>query len=136
MKLKEAQIKQLLQEKKTDIIEGFIAKTGMKFDAPLKLTEDGRVVFDFPEKPKPVETEILCPKCQKKLMRSQWYYECECGFKLSYNVCKVELSQEIIKELIENGITKEKVTGFVSKAGSNFDAQLKLEEDRISFVFD
>ena len=58
---------------------GFVAKTGMKFDAPLKLTDDGEVVFDFPEKPKPVETEVLCPQCGKKLMRTQWKLECECG---------------------------------------------------------
>ena len=29
----------------------FVSKTGMKFDAPLKLTEDGDIAFDFPEKP-------------------------------------------------------------------------------------
>ena len=47
VKLNESQVKELLLRKKTGVIEGFIAKTGMKFDAPLKLTEDGRVAFDF-----------------------------------------------------------------------------------------
>ena len=87
--------------KKTGVIEGFIAKTGMKFDAPLKLTEDGRVVFDFPQKPEPVETETDCPNCGKHLKRSQWYYECDCGFKLPYHVAQVELPEEIIKELLD-----------------------------------
>ena len=136
VKLKEAQVKELLIKKKTDIIKGFVAKTGMMFDAPLKLTEDGQVTFDFPEKPKPVETGISCPKCQKKMMKSQWYYECECGFKVSHTVAKVELSEEIMKELFETGKTKEKVIGFTSKAGNIFDACLKFEEDRISFDFD
>jgi len=108
----------------------------MMFDAPLKLTEDGQVTFDFPEKPKPVETNVVCPKCQKKLMRAQWNYECECGFKVSHTVAKVELSEEIMKELLETGKTKDKVIGFTSKAGNIFDACLKFEDDRISFDFD
>ena len=136
VKLKEAQVKELLIKKKTEVIKGFVAKTGMMFDAPLKLTEDGQVTFDFPEKPKPVETSVSCPKCQKKLMKTQWNYECECGFKVSHTVAKIELSEEIIKELLETGKTKDKVIGFTSKAGNIFDTCLKFEDDRISFDFD
>ena len=136
VKLKEAQVKELLIKKKTDIIKGFVAKTGMMFDAPLKLTADGQVTFDFPEKPKPVETGINCPKCQKNMMKSQWYYECDCGFKVSHTVAKVALSEVIMKELFETGKTKDKVIGFTSKAGNLFDACLKFEDDRISFDFD
>ncbi len=136
VKLKEAQVKELLLRKKTDVIKGFVAKTGMMFDAPLKLTEDGQVTFDFPEKPKPVETTLACPKCSKLLMKSQWYYECECGFKVSHTVAKVPLSEEVMKELLETGKTKDRVVGFTSKAGNVFDACLKFEDDRISFDFD
>lgn len=63
VKLKEAQVKELLLRGKTEVIKGFIAKTGMMFDAPLKLTPEGQVTFDFPEKPKPVDTTLKCPKC-------------------------------------------------------------------------
>ena len=136
VKLKEAQVKKLLTDRKTDVIEGFIAKTGMKFDAPLKLTEEGKIAFDFPEKPKPVETELACPKCGKKLMKGQWYYECECGYKIGHTVAKVPLSEEIMRQLFSEGITKEKLTGFQSKSGNAFEARLKLEEGRITFVFD
>ena len=118
------------------MIEGFIAKTGMKFDAPLKLTKEGQITFDFPEKPKPVETTVKCPKCGERLKKSQWYYECDCGFRLGHTVAKVPLSEEIIKELLETGKTKEKVTGFTSKAGNVFDSCLKYEDERISFDFD
>ena len=134
--LKEAQVKELLIRKKTDVIKGFVAKSGMKFDAPLKLTPEGQVAFDFPEKPKPVETTVKCPKCEKLLMKSQWYYECDCGFKVSHTVAKVELTEEIMRELLETGKTKDKVTGFISKAGNPFDTCLKFEDDRISFDFD
>ena len=136
VKLKEAQVKELLTNGKTGVIEGFIAKTGMKFDAPLKLTKEGQITFDFPEKPKPVETTVKCPRCGEFLKKSQWYYECDCGFRLGHTVAKVPLSEEIIKELLETGKTKEKVTGFNSKAGNVFDACLKYEDERISFDFD
>lgn len=136
VKLKEAQVKELLTNGKTGVIEGFIAKTGMKFDAPLKLTKEGQITFDFPEKPKPVETTVKCPKCGELLKKSQWYYECDCGFRLGHTVAKVQLSEEIMKELLETGKTKEKVTGFTSKAGNVFDACLKYEDERISFDLD
>ncbi len=134
--LKEAQVKELLLRGKTDVIQGFVAKTGMKFDAPLKLTIEGQVAFDFPEKPKPVETQVKCPKCEKLLKKSQWYYECECGFKVSHTVAQVPLTEEIMQELLTTGKTKEKVKGFVSKAGNQFDTCLKFEDDRIQFDFD
>ena len=136
VKLKEAQVKQLLTTGKTDVIEGFVAKTGMKFDAPLKLTEDGQVTFDFPEKPKPVESEVECPKCHKKMLKGQWQYECECGFKLWHTVAKVPLTEETIIELLTTGKTKKKVVGFTSKAGNVFDTCLKFEDDTIKFDFD
>ncbi len=136
VKLKEAQVKELLTRGKTGVIEGFVAKTGMKFDAPLKLTAEGQITFDFPEKPKPVETTVKCPKCGLFLQKSQWYYECSCGFKVGHTVAKVELSEEIMAELLGTGKTRAKITGFTSKAGNLFDACLKFEEDRIAFDFD
>jgi DNA topoisomerase-3 len=136
VKIKESQLKELLIRKKTDVITGFIAKTGMKFDAPLKLTEDGDIAFDFPERPKPVESKLPCPNCGKLLMKSQWRYECECGFKVWHTVAKVELSEEIMGELFTTGKTKNKVTGFTSKAGNVFDASLKYENGQITFDFD
>lgn len=51
-------------------------------------------------------------------------------------MAQVPLSEEIMRELLLSGRTKEKVIGFVSKAGSTFDACLKLEDDRIRFDFD
>ena len=136
VKLKEAQVKELLLRGKTEVIKGFIAKTGMMFDAPLKLTPEGQVTFDFPEKPKPVDTTLRCPKCGQFMKKSQWYYECECGFKAAHTVAKVTLDEATMQELFETGKTKKKITGFTSKAGNVFDTCLKFEDDRISFDFD
>ena len=92
--------------------------------------------FDFPEKPKPVESNVPCPKCQKLMKKGQWQYECECGFRLWHTIAKVELSEEIIIELLTTGKTKQKVTGFTSKAGNVFDTCLKYEDEQIKFDFD
>lgn len=136
VKLKEEQVRELLLRRKTGVISGFIGKTGMMFDAPLKLTEDGRVVFDFPEKPKPVDTKVPCPKCRKLLKKTQWNYECECGFKVGHTVAGIALSEETMSELLGSGQTAQKIIGFTSKAGNVFDAYLKFEEDRIRFDFE
>lgn len=136
VKLKEAQVKELLTRGKTGVIEGFVAKTGMKFDAPLKLTKEGQITFDFPEKPKPLDSNVPCPKCQSLMKKGQWQYECECGFKLWHTVAKVPLSEEIIIELLTTGKTRQKIQGFTSKAGNVFDSCLKYEEDTIKFDFE
>ena len=136
VKLKEDQVKELLTRGKTDVISGFVAKTGMMFDAPLKLTEDGRVTFDFPEKTKPVESNVDCPKCSNKLQKGEWQYECECGFKLWHTIAKVELPEETVIELLTTGKTSKKIAGFTSKAGNIFDTCLKYEDDTIKFDFD
>ena len=73
---------------------------------------------------------------QKKMLKGQWQYECECGFKLWHTVAKVELPEEIILELLSTGKTKKKVVGFTSKAGNVFDTCLKYEDDTIKFDFD
>ncbi|MBO6015811.1 MAG: topoisomerase C-terminal repeat-containing protein, partial [Lachnospiraceae bacterium] len=136
VKLKEDQVKMLLTEKKTDVIHGFVAKTGMMFDAPLKLTDEGKIEFDFPQKQEPTDTSLSCPKCKKMLKKTQWMYECECGFKISHTVARVELSEDTMRELFEKGRTKDKLTGFASRTGKLFDARLKLSEDKIAFDFD
>ena len=136
VKLKEASVRELLLRGKTDVIQGFIAKTGMMFDAPLKLTEDGHVTFDFPKKPKPEDTKIKCPKCGLFMKKTQWYYECNCGFRVSHTVAKVQLPEDVMNELFTSGKTSRKITGFTSKAGNTFDACLKFEEDKISFDFE
>lgn len=136
VKLKETQVKALLLTGKTEIITGFKSKNGKKFDAPLKLTEDGRIEFDFPERPKPEETKVKCPKCGALLKKSQWYYECDCGFRVNRYVAKVELTEEVLEELFTKGYTAKKITGFTSKAGNVFDTCLKFEEDEIHFDFD
>ncbi len=134
--LNEKQLKQLLNEGKTETIDKFVAKTGMMFTASLKLTEDGRIIFDFGDGD-PVETQLTCPRCNHKLKKNLRNYFCDCKFRIPVTIAGKELEEAVISELLTDKRTKEKVTGFISKAGNPFDAYLKLnEEGRIVFDFE
>ncbi len=134
--LNEKLLKQLLTEKKTEVIDKFVAKTGMMFSAALKLSEDGKIVFDFGEG-EAVDTELLCPKCNNKLKKNLKNYFCDCKFRIPVTIAGKELGEAVIAELLTEKRTKEKVTGFTAKSGSLFDAYLKMnEEDRVVFDFE
>ena len=42
-------VTKLINNKKTDLIQGFLSKKGSVFDAVLKLDENSNIVFDFNE---------------------------------------------------------------------------------------
>ena len=140
VKLKEASVKELLQNGKTSPIQGFVAKTGMMFEAALKLDEEKKVVFDFPEKEEPKETTVRCPKCGQLMKRDKWRYLCECGYSQFHTVAGIALTDEQMTQIFTEGRTKELIRGFTSKAGNVFDAFLVLKQDEngkdnISFDF-
>ena len=140
VKLKEASVKELLQNGKTSPIQGFVAKTGMMFEAALKLDEEKKVVFDFPEKEEPKETTVKCPKCGQLMKRDKWRYLCECGYSQFHTVAGIALTDEQMTQIFAEGRTKEPIRGFTSKAGNVFDAFLVLKQDEngkdsISFDF-
>ncbi len=139
VKLKEASVKELLQNGKTSPIQGFIAKTGMMFEAALKLDEEKKVVFDFPEKEEPKETTVKCPKCGQLMKRDKWRYLCECGYSQFHTVAGIALTDDQMTQIFTEGRTKEPIRGFTSKAGNVFDAFLVLKQDengRDSISFD
>ena len=78
-----------------------------------------------------------CPKCENhyvKQITTKYgkMYVCEdrdCGFVIYGKVVGKNLSDSLVKELIENKQTKQNVKGFKSKAGKTFDAYLKLDEE-------
>lgn len=134
--LSEKLLKQLLTEGKTDTIDKFVAKTGMMFSASLKIAEGGKIVFDFGEGD-PVETELVCPKCSHKLKKNLRNYFCDCRFRVPVTIAGKELEETTVAELLTDKRTKEKVQGFLSKAGNPFDAYLRMnEEDKVVFDFE
>ena len=51
------------------------------------------------------------------MKKSQWYYECECGFKVAHTVAKVELEEAVMQELLRPERRRKKITRFTSKRG-------------------
>ncbi len=153
---------QLVSVGKTDLIEGFTSKKGRPFDAYLK-RNDARITWEFPpRKPrigkdgKPIERKTKAPpdlSKAKSLGESTLhkgeivevdgnYYvrkpdqENRSVFKLTKELCKVELPIEEVQRLLTEGKTN-LIEGFVSKRGSKFSAYLVLspKKDKADFEF-
>ena len=145
VKLKDAQIKELLTDGITSTISGFKSKSGKKFDAKLALNknEEGKVTgckFVFENEDKLLE-ELKCPKCGSSIIKGHMGYRCAsysreeegCKFFIG-KIAGLELSEEQFKKLITDKET-DKLSGFISKKGSTFEAKLKFDEN-FNVVFD
>lgn len=73
----------------------------------------------------------------KKNEAGEWVQVSGCGFRMFKSVCGKKLTDNQIRQLLENGRTKTVVKGLRSKKGSTFDARLTLGDDtgRIAFEF-
>lgn len=139
-KISETQVKKLLQNKKTDVIKGFVSqKSGKAFDAALIVTEDGKISFNFGTSggKKEPNDNFKCPKCNKSLFITEKVAKCEDGHVLIFRtISGKKLSDAVLKELLTKGETKP-LTGFISKSGKEFNAKLKLDsEGKTSFEFE
>lgn len=54
----------------------------------------------------------------------------DCGWKMWREVAHKRLTNQQVKEILTEGVTREKVTGMKSKAGREFEAWLVIDEDR------
>ena len=148
VKLKEAQVKELLTNGITDVISGFKSKKGTKFDAKLALgkDEEGKVTgitFVFEDNEKKLEG-VACPKCGGALLKNHFGYRCENNVRDNVDSCQffvgkiagVELDEEQFRKLITEKKT-DVITGFLSKKGLFFDARVKLNDEfRTEFEFE
>lgn len=138
-KLPEKCIDDLLAGKQTETIKGFLSKKGISFDAALAV-KDKTVTYVFPE---PVQTNLTCPVCRKKLLSGNYGYICPdhkkdssgCVFSgIPKEICKKKISPETAQKLLDSGKTDE-MDGFISKSGKKFSASLILENGKVSFDF-
>ena len=148
VKLKEAQVKELLTNGITDVISGFKSKKGTKFDAKLALgkDEEGKVTgitFVFEDKEKKLEG-VTCPKCGGAILKNHFGYRCENNVRDNVDSCQffvgkiagVELDEEQFRKLITEKKT-DVISGFLSKKGLFFDARVKLNDEfRTEFEFE
>lgn len=133
-------LKELLSEGKTQkVIKGFTSRGGKKFDAFLKLT-DGKVGFEF-ENSFSSESLGKCPVCEDgEVVESPKAYSCNkwrdtgCKFAIWKQIASRPITQEEAKILLEEGKT-ERLTGFKSKAGKEFECILMLNKNKVEFQF-
>lgn len=145
----EEDFRELIENGRTKVIEGFVGKNKNKFKAALVLnkTEDGNVSinFDFTENTPDYLENVKCPACEGNMVITGFGYACEnrlkneptCYFSIG-KIAGKSLSQASVIELLTTGHTKT-IRGFKSKNGKKFDACLVLtknENDKTSIGFD
>ncbi len=86
--------------------------------------------------------DVLCPLCQGQIFTTPFGFGCSnykqdksgCNFSIG-KIAGKRLSDLEVKQLIDDG-RLENVAGFRSKSGKSFSAGLKLEDGKVSFVFE
>lgn len=149
------QMKKLLTNRKTDLLEKFISKrTGRPFKAFLALDKDGKPTFEFLPKPvkgdktrvkreKPPKVDFTgkepigkCPNCKSNVFESETDYLCEksqadsrpCKFKCGKVILQQPIDQAQIQKLLTTGKT-DLLEKFVSaKSGRPFKAYLIVDD--------
>lgn len=104
----------------------FTKKDKTKFMGRLKLN-DNKLEFDF-------SSGISCPSCGKELKVNRGGCFCDCGFKVFRNISGKTLTDRELKKLISGEILPP--SDYKSKNGKIFSAGLKLENNKLSFVFE
>lgn len=132
-KISAAQMKKLLKDGKTDVIKGFTAKSGKKYDTYLYWNEEQKKV-DWGFNENRTETKSLghnCPFCNSELLDRGTFIGCS-GFKQGcrFTVPKESFGRKLkdseIRDIIEKGKT-ELISGFIGKYGE-FDGWLIVDE--------
>src|SRR5688500_7090134 len=149
------QMKKLLTNRKTDLLEKFISKrTGRPFKAFLALDKDGSPTFEFEPKPpkgdkarakreKPPKIDFTgkepigkCPKCEANVFETETDYLCEktqadsrpCKFKCGKVILQQPIDPTQIQKLLTTGRT-DLLDKFVSaKSGRPFKAYIIVED--------
>ena len=79
-----------------------------------------------------------CPMCGNDVVKNRYAYGCRdyqnCKFKVNSQICGRWISKSNVEKLLSEGSTSQ-IEGFVSKNGKNFNARLKLDNDK-KVVFD
>lgn len=78
--------------------------------------------------------DMKCPVCGNNLVKTNWGFSCSnwqrngsgCNFTLGTTAFNKRLTDKVIKELLNNKITKTKFKGLKGQSGKPFDARLEL----------
>lgn len=80
-----------------------------------------------------------CPLCGGKVVKGRYGYGClsykeGCKFRIYSSICGRTIPISAARELLATGKTR-KLSGFISKKGTTFDANLKLQDGKAVFDF-
>ena len=107
----------------------FIGKSKKPFYAKLVVNEKTqKTEFEY--------NKLICPFCDKPLLRTKDEWKCEnCkDFFIKSIISGHKMEESDVLDLIQKGETKE-YNDFISKNGKKYKAKLKLNEGKIEFVF-
>lgn len=139
IKLSNNQLDDLLSLKAIGLKKIIANKEKPAFDCKVILSKekDFALSFLFTDN----KTDLTCPKCKThKLHDKGSYLKCNnevCDLTISKIIAKKTLSDNLIKELVENQKTK-LISGFKGKSGKPFNAALQLnfkEKYPVQFLF-
>ena len=153
---------QLIEQGKTELIQGFISRKGRPFDAFLK-REEGRIAWEFPPRtPKldkdgnPIARKAKAPPDLSKavkvgeskllageiLQTGDAYYVRKPGdnggrvvFTIKRHLCQKEIPLEEIRQLLDTGRTN-LIEDFISKRMTPFKAFLVLAKNKAKAQFE
>ena len=133
--LSNAQFRDLYEKGMTEVINGFKSKaTGLPFAAALKLDEEKKPAFVFPEDiPDALPS---CPACGSQMRLSAKSLWCpSCRFALWREVRGKKLTDKQLSDLAKKRKTST-ISGFISKEGKSYDGILFLDNDnKVQFSF-
>lgn len=145
----EEEVKKLLTEGKTGVLDGFVGKNKKPFKAVLVMGKDENgkpnVNFDFSEVPTEYVEELKCPACGGRIVKTGYGITCEnrtreespCYFSIG-EIAGKKLDMDTMAALINDRKT-DVIKGFKSKSKKSFDAKLQLkegEDGKLAIVFD
>ena len=140
----EDELRTLIETRELPLMEGFRSKKGKDFSAGLKVGDDGKAAFVFPDgnDPDAIDWENAtplceCPVCAKAGRKEQLIYDTtdgylcrqatsgksDCNARLPKVLCKKEITADNALRFFRDGKTN-LIEGMISKKGRPFKAFL------------
>lgn len=135
------QIESLINEGKTEVINGLISKNGNEFDASF-IIKDGTVQIEFNTSSEEEIVEgINCLCCGSNIIKTHNAYQCEgvrnneCYIQVYKSKNGIVLDHETIMTLL-NGNKTQIIKGFKNKEGELFNSKLLIDDSTYKVIFD
>lgn len=123
----------LCETGRTDVLSGFTSKAGKEFSAALVLDDEGKVVFQFPERPSfPTEPVGTCPACGADLIEREKSYSCAnwkttgCKYTIWRDVAGHAITRQEVQTLLTGGTITISGRG---RSGKRFQARATLTRE-------